>query len=91
MSPPSPLFMDHQAEESQTLFQWLIYMATGTELMPNPVAVHSERAAGKPKKREGLWKPKSEPVPNRTSEPAIGGASISRMLGSWGTKLCHSG
>jgi hypothetical protein len=33
-----------------------------------PVAVYSERAAGKPKKREGLWKPKSEPTPNRISE-----------------------
>ena len=28
----------------------------------------SERDAGKSKKREGLWEPKSEPVPNRTSE-----------------------
>ena len=38
---------------------------TETDLMPNPVAVDSERAAGKPKKREGFRKPNSERLPNR--------------------------
>jgi hypothetical protein len=39
--------------------------AVGTELIPNPVAGDSERGAGKPKKRNGLRKPKSELPPNR--------------------------
>ena len=36
--------------------------------MPNPVVGDSERDAGKSKKRNGLWKPKAERAPNRTSE-----------------------
>ena len=45
---------------------------TETDLMPNPVAVDSERAEGKSKKREGLWKPKSELPPNRIAEISTG-------------------
>jgi len=30
------------------------------------VVGNTEQIVGKSKKREGLWKPKSEPVPNRT-------------------------
>jgi hypothetical protein len=46
--------------------------------MPNPVVGNSERLAGKSKKREGSWKPKSEPPPNRTVEIAIFGFEVSR-------------
>ena len=65
MSPPSSLFMRHKAEEPQTLFRWPLYLTTSTDLMPNPMVGDSERAEGKSKKREGLWKPKSELPPNR--------------------------
>jgi hypothetical protein len=47
--------------------------------MSNRVVGDSERDDGKPKKREGLWKLKSEPVPNRTSESASSGASPTWM------------
>jgi len=66
MSPPSPLFMPHKAEELKTLFRWPHLLMTETDLMSNPVADDSERAEGKSKKREGLWKPNSERLPNRT-------------------------
>ena len=66
MSPPSPLFMANQVEEPQTLSRWPFQQTTETEPMPNPVAVDSERVAGKSKKREGSWKPNTEPPPNRT-------------------------
>jgi hypothetical protein len=39
-------------------------MPTETEPIPNPVVGDSERAAGKSKKLEGLWKPNTEPPPN---------------------------
>jgi hypothetical protein len=42
--------------------------------MPNRVVGDSERDDGKPKKRDGFLKPKSEPLPNRTSESEISGA-----------------
>jgi hypothetical protein len=42
---------------------------TETDLMPNPVVGDSERDAGKSKKRNGLWKPNTEPPPNRNSLP----------------------
>jgi len=64
MSPPSPLFMPHKAEELKTLFRWPHLLMTETDLMPNPVADDFERAEGKSKKREGLWKPNSERLPN---------------------------
>ena len=67
MSPPSSLFMCRKAEESQMLFRWPLPSVTETDLMPNPVAVDSERDAGKSKKQEGLWEPKSERLPNRNS------------------------
>ena len=52
---------------------------TETEPIPNLVVGHSERAAGMSKKRKGLWKPNTEPPPNRIHETAIGGAEISGM------------
>jgi hypothetical protein len=36
--------------------------------MPNPVAVNSERAPGKSKKRDGFLKPNTELLSNRISE-----------------------
>ena len=50
---------------------------TETDLMTNPVAVDSELDAGKLKKREGFWEPKSEPPPNRISEIATGDSALS--------------
>jgi len=47
--------------------------------MPNRVVGDSERDDGKPKKQEGFSKPKSEPAPNRTAEPASSGASPSGL------------
>jgi hypothetical protein len=47
--------------------------------MPNRMVGDSVRDAGKPKQGEGLWKPKSEPVWNRVSEPAISGVSLFGM------------
>jgi hypothetical protein len=79
MSPPSPLFMCWKAEESQTLFCRHFSSATETEPIPNPVPGDSERAAGKLKKREGLWKPKSELSPNRATESEIFDSVISEM------------
>jgi hypothetical protein len=55
--------------------------------MPNPVVGDSERAAGKLKKREGLWKPNTELSPNRNSGSANGDFSIPGMLGFQGTKF----
>jgi len=53
---------------------------TETDLMPNPVAVDSERDEGKSKKLDGLWEPKSELPPNRIYEIAIGGSSMSELV-----------
>jgi hypothetical protein len=50
---------------------------TETEPIPNPVAVDSERDAGMSKKRKDLWKPNTEPPPNRIHETAIGCAAMS--------------
>jgi len=50
---------------------------TETDLMLNPAAGDSERAAGKSKKREGFRKPNTECLPNRNSE--IGGVAMSGM------------
>jgi len=40
-------------------------LPTETEPIPSPVVGHSERDAGKLKKRYGLWKPNTEPPLNR--------------------------
>jgi hypothetical protein len=69
--------MGHKAEESKTLFRWPFPLLTKTDLMPNPVAGDSERAAGKSKKQNGFLKPKSEPPPNRISEIATGDSALS--------------
>jgi len=54
-------------------------MATETEPITNPVVGHSERLAGKSKKRDGLWKPNTEPPPSRTYETEIFGSAMSGM------------
>ena len=77
MSPPSPLFMPHKAEELKTLFRWPHLLMTETDLIPNPVAEDSERTAGKSKKREGLWEPNTERPPNRIHENATGDSALS--------------
>jgi hypothetical protein len=61
--------LQQRVEESQRLFRWPFCRTAETHPMPNRVVGDYERDDGKPKKREGLWKLKSEPVPNRTSEP----------------------
>ena len=89
MSPPISLFMCHEAQESQTLSGWHHFTMTETEPIPNPIVGHSERGVGKLKKRDGLWKPKSERPPNRNSDwwhfgvrgGVCGGAVLA---GSWG-------
>jgi len=58
-------------------------MATETEPIPNPVVGHSERVAGKSKKRNGLWKPNTELPPNRTC-----GAAMSEI---WWSRSEHLG
>ena len=91
MSPPSPLFMPHKAEELKTLFRWPHLLMTETDLIPNPVAEDSERTAGKSKKREGFRKPNSELPPSRNSGTAIGGAAMSGMSRSGDPALSISG
>jgi hypothetical protein len=71
--------MCRKAEESQLLLCWAHFSATETELIPNLLVGDSERAAGKSKKREGLWKPKSKPTPNRPTESDIFDSVISGM------------
>ena len=52
-------------------------LAASTEPLPNLMAGNSERDVGKPKKGEGLWKPKSELPPNRMSGMDISGSEMS--------------
>jgi hypothetical protein len=53
--------------------------------MPKPLAVDSERDAGKSKKREGLWKPKSELPPKRDRNYRL--IDVGDDLAFWGTKF----
>jgi len=54
--------------------------------MPNRVVGDSDRDDDKSKKQKVLWKPKSEPVPNRNTEIAIfgySGAVLPGCLKGW--------
>jgi hypothetical protein len=77
------LLLLRKAEESQPLFRWPDRSSTETDRMPSCLCRDSEQVAGKSKKRDGFLKPKSEPLPKRTSESAIFGSSV-----SWMSCLC---
>ena len=70
MSPPSLLFMGRKAEEPETIFRWPFPSMTETDLMPNPVAVDSERAEGKSKKGEGFMGTEIRTLPEPNPQSA---------------------